>query len=84
MPIGDLWSSNLAYDIVYWENHESKKKMALTGAVPLTRIIKDLAKSTSYKVSLHFYGHIDSSIEYNLISSAVIAATAEGGMFFLS
>ena len=81
MPTGDLWSSTSAYHVVYWTNYESKKMMAATGAVPLTKIVKDLAKFTSYAVSLHFYGKIDSSIEYNLISQAVTVTTLEDGMF---
>ena len=81
MPTGDLWSSTAAFDVVYWKNYESKKRVAVTGAVPLTKVVKDLAKFTTYSISLHFYGKIDSSTDYNLNSPVVTVTTMEDGSY---
>lgn len=84
IPPGDKWSSTSAYDIVYYKQSDTATKMtvAVTGALPLTKIFDKLSKYTVYAVYLHYYGNVESTIEHNIISGTNFATTHEDGKFF--
>ena len=83
LPPGDKWSSTSAYDIVYYKssNSASRVTVALTGALPLTKILDNLSKYTLYVFFLRYYGNIDSTVEHNIMSRKRWATTHEDGKF---
>ena len=86
IPPGDKWTSTSAYDIVYYKqsNIATIKTVAVTGALPLTKVIGNLSKFTIYELYLHYYGNVVSTIEHNIISGKQLATTHEDGMFLFT
>ena len=85
LPSGDNWTYANAYDIVYQDVAASYPKITLpvTDELPSNRFVVNLRKNALYRFHVHYYGYVDGSIEYNVISRRGMVKTDEdGGIFF--
>ena len=83
VPPDDQWTSIQIYDIVYYRSVDASTKnvLSLNGSLPISKNITGLHKYTDYKIYLHYYGRMKSTIEHNIISGETQEKTDEDGKF---
>ena len=85
IPPRDNWTYVDKYDMLYFETNNptpSVVKLEFTGSLPKTIHATNLKKYTDYSFYAHYYGYIDGTIEYHIITDGIVMKTDEDGKDF--